>query len=315
MDMQKKTEEALQQIKSLEKILEENIEKDNELVKLIESLDDQIFCIQKDKDDDFIITYNEGKIAENYSLKTEQIKGNKIRNMIGEELYATLRVYYAKAFEDEVVKYRGFTLNDRYYSTVLTPFKRDKDGKVYEIIGNTTDITEQYFTEEKFKEKTQILNYIIDLNPYGIQICDSKGFHVTANKAFLDMFMVPPPPEWSLFNDPSLKAKFTEKFKQVTRGEIINTPPIWYNPHVFDPQFPDNPICIGSVIFPVFLSDGKLENIVLMFEDITNRVKAEEDIIKRIEELESIHDSTVNRELRMKQMEEEIEELKKRLNI
>jgi PAS domain-containing protein len=313
MDLQKKTEEAFRKIEILEKILSEKMEKDHELVKLIESLDDQIFCIQKDEDNDYIIIYNEGKIAEENNLRTRQIKGNKIRDMNGEELYATLKGYYDRAFEGEVVKYRGFSRNDRYYSTVLSPFKRKDDGTVHEIIGNTQDITEQYYTEERFKEQTQILNYIIDLNPYGIQICDAKGYHVSANKAFLDLFIFPPPPEWSLFNDPSLKAKFTEKFMQVTKGEIINTPPIWYNPHDFDPQFPDHPICIGSVIFPIFLSDGKLENIVLMFEDITNKVKAEEDIIKRIEELEDIHDSTVNRELRMQQMEEELEELRKRL--
>ena len=72
MNLQKKTEEALQRIKSLEKILEDKIETDNELMKLIESLDDQIFCIQKDEDDDYIITFNEGKIAENFNLKTDQ---------------------------------------------------------------------------------------------------------------------------------------------------------------------------------------------------------------------------------------------------
>ena len=314
MDMQKNTFDAFRQIETLEKILSDCVEKDNELVKLIDSLDDQIFCIQKDSDNDYIITYNEGKIAQDYNLKTSQIKGNKIRKMIGEELYANLKVNYDKAFEGEIVKYRGFSLHNRYYSTVLTPFKRDDKGKVYEIIGNTQDITEQYFTEEKFKEQTEILNYIIDLNPYGIQICDAKGFHLSCNKAFLELFIFPPPPEWSLFNDPSLKESgFNEKFLLVTKGEIIRTPPIWYNPHVFDPQFPDNPICISVVIFPVFLSDGKLENIVLMFEDITNSMKAEEDLAKRIEELEAIHDVTVNRELKMKQMEEEIEDLKIRL--
>ncbi|MEI6852447.1 MAG: PAS domain-containing protein [Bacteroidota bacterium] len=312
--MPEKLEEALEQIKSLEKILEENVEKGNELMKLIESLEDQIFCIQRDKDNDFIITFAEGKVAENYQLSTAQVRGRKIRNIIGEELYATLEGHYAKAFEGEVVKYRGFTLNNRYYSTVLSPFKRNEDGVVCEIIGNTTDITEQYFTEEKFKESTEILNYIIDLNPYGIQICNAKGYHIRENKAFLDLFVFPPPPQWSLFNDPSLtQSGFNEKFMQVTKGEKINTPPIWYNAHLINPQCPDKPICIGSSVFPVFLADGKLENIVLMFEDITNRVKAEEDIIKRIEELEAIHDSTVNRELKMRQMEEEIEDIKRKL--
>jgi len=313
--MQEKLEEALNQINSLEKTLEESLEKGNELMKLIESLEDQIFCFQKDEDNDFILTFAEGKVAEDNQLRTSQVKGRKTRNIIGEELYDTLREYYEKAFEGEVVKYRGFMLNNRYYSTVLSPFKRNEDGAVYEILGNTTDITEQYFTEEKFKESTEILNYIIDLNPYGIQICDAKGHHIRHNKAFLDLFVFPPPPQWSLFNDPALvQSGFIEKFMQVTKGEKINTPPIWYNAHLINPQVPDRPICIGSSVFPVFLSDGKLENIVLMFEDITNRMKAEEDIIKRIEELEAIHDSTVNRELKMKQMEEEIEEVKRKLN-
>ena len=49
-----------------------------------------------------------------------------------------------------------------------------------------------------------------------------------------------------------------------------------YNAHLIDPQYPDNLICIGSVIFPVFLSDGKLEFIVLMHRDITDRMKARE---------------------------------------
>ena len=62
MDLQKKTEEAFHRIEILEKTLAEKMEKDSELVKLIESLDDQIFCIQKDKDGDYIITYNEGKL-------------------------------------------------------------------------------------------------------------------------------------------------------------------------------------------------------------------------------------------------------------
>jgi PAS domain-containing protein len=315
MDLQMKMQEGVQRKKFLEKLLEENIERDKELMKLFESLDDQIFCIQKDKDNDYIITFNEGKVAEFYNLKTAQIKGTKIRNIIGEELYAKLRVYYDQAFEGEIVKYRGFTLHDRYYSTVLSPFKRDEKGVIYEIIGNTTDITEQYYTEERFKEQTEILDNIIERNPYSIQILDAEGYHIKENQAFKDLFKSVPNKDWSILKDPLIKeGGLYEKLLLVMKGQVITTPPIWYNAHWVDPKYPDILICTGSVVFPVFLSSGKLENIVLMFEDITNRVKAEEDIIKRIEELEAIHDSTVNRELKMKQMEEEIEDLKRKLS-
>lgn len=314
MDLQLQCEEALKKIKLLEQTLEENLQKDNELIKLIESLDDQIFRIRKNDTGDYIITYNEGKVADNYNLRTAQIKGNRIRDMIGEELYASLKPYYDEAFKGEIVKYRGFSFKDRYFSTVLTPFMKDENGNVVEIIGNTQDITEQYYTEEKFKEKTEILKNIIDKNPFGIQILNAGGYHLDCNKAFLDLFIMPPPPQWSLFDDPLIKQSgYQDRLLLLKKREVTSTPPMWYNPHDISPEFPDNPICISTVIFPVFLADGTLENVVLMFENITAKVKAEEDLKKRINELEEFHDLTVGRELKMKEMEAEIEALKKQL--
>ncbi len=43
---------------------------------------------------------------------------------------------------------------------------------------------------------------IIDLNPYSIQICDKDGHHVRGNRAFVELFKEPPPPEYSIFDDP-----------------------------------------------------------------------------------------------------------------
>lgn len=310
MDLQNQIDAAQKEILLLEEKLKDLLEEEEEISSLIDSLDDQIYKIQKDKDGDYIIMYNEGKIAEINGLRTKQIQGNKMRQMVGDEFHFSLKPYYDRAFQGEIVNYRGFILNDRYYSTVLSPFKKNKDGIITEIIGNTQDITEQYYTEEKFNEKTEVLNNIIELNPYGIQICDSEGHHLKCNKAFLDLFIFPPPPQWTLFNDQLIKkSEFNDKMHLITKGKMITTPPMWYNAHLIDPSVPDNLICISTVIFPVFIAGNKLENIVLMFEDITNKIHIEEDLKRRIEELEAFHDMTVNRELKMKQIEEKIEEL------
>lgn len=310
MDLQNKIDASQKEILLLEKKLKNLFEEEKEISSLIESLDDQIYRIRKDKDGDYIIMYNEGKIAEKYGLRTKQIQGKKMRQLVGDELHFSLKPYYDRAFHGEIVNYRGFKLNDRYYSTVLSPFKKNKDGIITEIIGNTQDITEQYYTEEKFNEKTEVLNNIIELNPYGIQICDAEGHHLKCNKAFLDLFIFPPPPQWTLFNDQLIKkSEFNDKMHLITKGKMITTPPMWYNAHLIDPNVPDNLICISTVIFPVFIVGNKLENIVLMFEDITHKIHIEEDLKKRIEELEAFHDMTVNRELKMKQIEEKIEEL------
>jgi PAS domain S-box-containing protein len=63
--------------------------------------------------------------------------------------------------------------------------------------------------------------------------------------------------------------------------------------------------------FPISLS-GKTY-LVGIFRDITERKKAEEEIKKRIKELEDFYGMAVGRELRMIELKEEIEELKKEL--
>ncbi len=55
-----------------------------------------------------------------------------------------------------------------------------------------------------------------------------------------------------------------------------------------DDKYPDNLICIGSVVFPVFLSHGKLEYIVLMHEDITDRINAQEALRKNGERMKHL---------------------------
>jgi PAS domain S-box-containing protein len=68
-----------------------------------------------------------------------------------------------------------------------------------------------------------------------------------------------------------------------------------------------------SYISTPIVEDGRLVGAVVAFRDITEHKKAEEEIKKRIKELEEFYDMAVGRELRMKGLKEEIEELKEEL--
>jgi PAS domain S-box-containing protein len=68
-----------------------------------------------------------------------------------------------------------------------------------------------------------------------------------------------------------------------------------------------------SYISTPIVEDGKLVGAVVAFRDITEHKKAEEEIKKRVRELEEFYDMAVGRELRMKGLKEEIEELKEEL--
>ncbi|OIN97311.1 hypothetical protein AUJ66_03720 [Candidatus Desantisbacteria bacterium CG1_02_38_46] len=129
---------------------------------------------------------------------------------------------------------------------------------------------------KELEEDRKVLDNIIELNPYSVQICDAEGHHIRANKAFQKLFGATPPPEWSFFNDPLLKKKFPELLEKLKKGESIKIPAIWYNPHDVSPEAPDNPICLGATHFPVFDDKGNLEIIVNIHEDITELKRLQE---------------------------------------
>jgi hypothetical protein len=100
-----------------------------------------------------------------------------------------------------------------------------------------------------------------------------------------------------------------DEILKVKEGKIIDLPEVWYNSHDLDPQYPDNLRCLRAIHFPIFNIRHELENIIVMHEDITSRASLK----KRAKELEEFHELTVGRELVMKKMEQELEELKSKV--
>jgi PAS domain-containing protein len=307
MDIQKEFERAEIKIKVLEKSIEQYQEKAKNLVEITKSLETQIFRIKKDDVGRYIFVFSEGRIADKYMITTDHIKGREVKSVIGESLYAELKPFYDQAFSGEIARYRGFLFRKRYFSTVLSPFKEDIEDNVTEISGVTQDINELYDTERKYKEKTEVLNNIIEYNPYSIQICDSEGYQEKFNNSFLKIFKSHPSKDWSLFNDPLLKQMgLIDEIQKVKEGKIVEIPEVWYNSHDIDPNYPDNLRCLRAIHFPIFNIKHELENIIIMHEDITSRASLK----KRAKELEEFHELTAGRELIMKDLEQELEEMK-----
>ena len=281
MGTQKQLEDALAQIDLLEKKLSECCKKESKLLKIIGTLDSQIFNCIKNSDGEYTPVFSEGKIANKYNFKTEQIKGKTIRELMGDEPFARLKPYYDRAFSGETAEFSGFMFEGRYFSQTLVPLTKNEEGEVTEVIGINHDITDRLQSEIENRKNIDILNRIIEHNPYSIQILNAEGYHIRENKAFLKLFKSIPDEKWSILQDPQIKESGLGKLLQhVIEGEVVKTPPVWFNAHFVDPKYPDHLVCIGSVIFPVFLSNGKLEFIVLMHEDITISKVAKEKLKK-----------------------------------
>jgi PAS domain S-box-containing protein len=144
---------------------------------------------------------------------------------------------------------------------------------------NTYQTFVRDITERKHAEK--ILQDIIFENPMSIQVVDKQGYTLKVNPAHTKLFGAVPPADYSVFDDFQLKKQgFEQLLEQTKKGEVVHFLDFLYNVHDLAPEFPDNPVWIQMVVFPINDSDGKPEQFVLMHENITERKLAEEAMRK-----------------------------------
>ena len=67
--------------------------------------------------------------------------------------------------------------------------------------------------------------------------------------------------------------------------------------------------------FPIKNSSGDIENVVKLFCDITEKSTLEEELKKRVLELEEFYDMALGRELRIMELKSELSSLRNKLNI
>jgi len=175
-------------------------------------------------------------------------------------------------------------LNGRYFLT--TKFPIDVEGKPRYLAGFTIDITERKLAENKLKE-------IITKNPMSIQILDKDGFTLEVNNSFKLLFGSVPPPGYSIFND----VQFAQQglnviFDKLRTGEVVHFPDVCFNPHDSIPGLKDVAVWTRTIGFSLNDSNDKPEQFVLMHENITDRKRAEKELVESRVNLKAIIENT-----------------------
>lgn len=163
-----------------------------------------------------------------------------------------------------------------------------ENGKIRGAVVTFTDITIR-------KNAEKALLDVIDKNPISIQVVDKHGYVIKVNTAHTKLFGAVPPVDYTIFEDFQIKQQgYIELFDRVKVGEVVTFPDIFFNAHNVNPDFPDVPVWVRMVVFPINDSSGKPDRYVTMQEDITERKKAEDALKAKTALLEAQMNATID---------------------
>lgn len=200
-----------------------------------------------------------------------------------------------------------------------------KDGRVFErysqpqrigqtIVGRAwsfRDTTGHKRAEEEIKRSYEFQKRVMENATNAIYALDVEGKFTLINQCasqitgyeINEIIGLP----FSILFSPQALSKVNEIFLQIiTQGITVSQ---------FESELirkDDKAVVITFSAGPL-LQEGKIIGMVGTAEDITERKKMEEEIKKRIKDLEDFYDMAVCRELRMKELKDKMEELKEEL--
>lgn len=191
------------------------------------------------------------------------------------------------------------------YSTIFPISLRD--GK-NEFICMDVDITE---FKETAREKENFLRNIFNSIQDGISILDKDLNIISVNHTM---------EKWYAHNMPLIGKKCYMAYQ--CRNSPCEVCPSYRTIRSGKPDYEVVPFVgidgakgwLDLFTFPVFdTKTNQLTSIIEYVRDITERKKLEEEIKQRLKELEEFYDMAIGRELKMKELKEEIERLKEEL--
>ncbi len=124
-----------------------------------------IKVVRADDDGEYYITLFEGKIAAQFGLDTEALRGKTMKGVFGEKLSALYKQHFDAAFQGKNVRFESF-LNGAHYINALVPVI--EQGRVREIVCSTVDVSSQKEAEERLRVSEKRYRALVQGLPVGI---------------------------------------------------------------------------------------------------------------------------------------------------
>ncbi|MFC1612252.1 PAS domain S-box protein [Patescibacteria group bacterium] len=198
-----------------------------------------------------------------------------------------------------------------WYETSVGTIK--ENGSIIAVSLVVIDVTARKKIEYALKEEKYFLDKVIESNPTAVVIFDKTGYALRANNAYKKLFKGIPPKSYNIFKDPLLKiGEMGKKTPAFFKGGRLSVPDWHYNPSKINPKYPNIDFRLEVEGFCIFDRNKKIKRYVVMHKDLSPRIKAEEKLKEKIEELERLNKLMVGRELKMVEMKKALGGTQKR---
>ena len=189
--------------------------------------------------------------------------------------------------ETELVRKTGETFTGLF---TLHEF-RDSNGKVIGTLGTTIDITERKRSEKEVKKIEERFRTVVEQSTAAIEIYDPKGKLLLVNDAWAEFWDLEKETvsDFNIFEDPQCeKTGLTPAFRRAQKGSPTMISDVVYEPEESGLKGGRNR-WISARMFPVKDSEGEVQNIILTYDDITQRKEVEGELKVAKEKAESLN--------------------------
>lgn len=203
--------------------------------------------------------------------------------------------------------YDGLKKNGSTFSAYgLATVVQDENGNNIGYHSAVIDVSEQRKAKIEMDQAMNLMQHVIEHTNSAVAIHDKNLNYLYVSQNYLDQYKIKEKNiigkhHYDLF--PDLPQKWRDVHQRALAGEILNADD--------DPYERED----GSVDWtrwecrPWYESDGSIGGIIVYTEVITKRKQAEEDLIKRNEELELFNKMAVGRESKMIDLKKEVNSL------
>lgn len=235
-------------------------------------------------DDNLISFWNQGAVR-TYGWSREEAVGKVAREL--------LRTTFPVSYEDvlRTVEREGIwegelwhTCRDGRRIVVASRWsvQRDSDGNPLAILESNRDVTAQRETETALRESESRFRTIVEQSPFSIQVLSPDGKTVMVNRAWEELWglTLEQLTGYNMLEDRQLEAKGVLPYiLRGFRGEPTEIPVILYDPSetLTDVAFEgDCRRWVEASIYPVKDEAGEIRQVILVHQDVTDRMRAEE---------------------------------------